>query len=92
MAASALAFGNERHRRYGQGSSDPDTPSECELGRTRGRLAQWREATANANGSKGSSLMELVLELPGQQTKFDRIFLSEDVLHDGQLVANYTVD
>ena len=29
MAASAAAFGAERHRRYGEGSSTPDTPSEC---------------------------------------------------------------
>ena len=93
MAASAAAFGQERHRRYGHGSSGPDTPSECELGRTGGRLAQWRGATAeDADGASAASQTELVLELPVQQTRFDRVFLSEDVLHDGQLVANYTVD
>jgi hypothetical protein len=76
MAAAAAAFGVERHRRYGEGSSAPDAPSECELGRTGGRVAQGGE---------------LLLSLKAE-AKFDRVFLSEDVINDGQLVANYTVD
>ena len=36
MAASAAAFGVERHRRYGEGSSAPDAPSKCELARAGG--------------------------------------------------------
>ena len=81
MAAAAAAFGNERHRRYGQGSSDPDTPSKCELARAEGRLGQWTEESGN----------QLLIDL-GKQAAVDRIFLSEDVVHDGQLVGQYTVD
>lgn len=80
MAAAAAAFGVERHRRYGAGSSAPHVPSECEIARTSGRMAQWPAK----NG-------QIILDLP-TETKFDRIFLSEDVVHDGQLVANYTID
>lgn len=83
MAAAAGAFGLERHRRYGQGSSDPDTPSACELARAESRLGQWSEDSAPQT--------ELVLAL-GKQAAIDRIFLSEDVVHDGQLVGQYKVD
>lgn len=82
MAAAASSFGVERHRRYGTGSSAPDEKSECELGRAGGRLAQWSPEAADA---------ELVLHL-GKPSIVDRIFMSEDVLSDGQLVGNYTVE
>ena len=82
MAAAAAAFGAERHRRYGAGFSDPDTPSACELARTSGRLAEW---------SPTGTATELLLHFP-ERTAFDRVFLAEDVIHDGQLVAQYSVD
>jgi len=81
MAASAAAFGAERYRRYGAGSSDPDQPSECEIVRTKGRLAQWSPDTDN----------EQVLHFD-KATFFDRVFLSEDIVHDGQLVVQYAID
>ena len=138
MAAAAAAFGVERHRRYGTGSSDPETPSKCELARAAGRLGQWTgEVTRAAAAETGVEAVrpnqnetQLVLALgartndpllflfkmmiefaktgsgqsrgkpfktnmafvAGKEAAFDRIFLSEDVIHDGQLVANYTVD
>ena len=95
MAASAAAFGAERHRRYGEGSSMPDTPSECELARAGGRLAQWSNATVSA--AQTQTQTQLVLKLPkrvkrGNGPRFDRVFLSEDVAHDGQLVGAYAID
>ena len=86
MAASAAAFGTERHRRYGAGSSAPDERSQCELARAGGRLAQWHP-TSDGTGNEA----ELVLVL-GKPSAVDRIFLSEDVVHDGQLVGQYVVD
>jgi hypothetical protein len=54
MAAAAAAFGVERHRRYGTGSSDPETPSKCELARAAGRLGQWTgEVTRAAAAETG---------------------------------------
>ena len=52
MAASAAAFGAERHRRYGPGSSAPDEPSKCELARGGGRLAQVRADAEDTSHSK----------------------------------------
>ena len=98
MAASAVAFGTERHRRYGRGSSAPDEPSACEIARAGGRLAQWGPAVAAGRrpaagaGVSRANQSELVLKLGSSPTSFDRVFLSEDVIHDGQLVAQYTVD
>ena len=79
MAASAEAFGRERHRRYGVGSSDPSMRSPCELARATGVV------------KKGETL---VVALPGgPQTYFDRIFLSEDdLVVRGQLVAQYALE
>jgi alpha-L-fucosidase len=101
MAASAAAFGAERLRRYGAGSSDPARPSACELARGSGRLAQWQ---GGEGGEGGGSPQTLVLALGnssstssssgsrGQPVFFDRIFLSEDVAGDGQLVGGYVVE
>ena len=103
MAAAAAAFGAERHRRYGAGSSNPTAPSECELARTGGRLAQWSTAGSLDSGGGGGNgtatddtkqappATELVLHFDSV-TYFDRIFLSEDVANDGQLIAQYAVD
>ena len=95
MAASAAAFGAERLRRYGPGSSAPEQKSECELGRTSGRMAQWGVKTTSRTsrtigGNSGAGAVSaLVLPVNGS---FDRIFLSEDVISDGQLVAQYVVE
>ena len=83
MAAAAAAFGVERHRRYGPGSSAPDTKSECELARGSGRMAQWGSSVPA--GARDAQLLEV-------SGPFDRIFISEDVIHDGQLVAQYVVE
>eukprot|EP00937_MAST-01D_sp_MAST-1D-sp2_P000261 g261.t1 len=82
MAAAAAAFGAERHRRYGDGASEAGAPSACELNRTRGRVAQWRGAAADA----------LTLSLGAGGAYLDRVFLSEDVVSDGQLVGEYVVE
>ena len=92
MAAAAAAFGAERFRRYGAGSSDPTTPSACELARVGGRLAQWSgNGGAHAAAAAAAPPTELVLHFD-KVTHFDRIFLSEDVANDGQLIAKYTID
>ena len=82
MAASAAAFGKERHRRYGPGSSDPSAKSECEIARTSGRLGGYDASNASI----------LVLHLGSSPKTFDRVFLSEDVANDGQLVGQYVVE
>ena len=115
MAAAAAAFGVERHRRYGAGSSDPDTPSACELARVGGRLAQWSRsssfpaaaAAAAATAGDGAVVAgydsskhdpsaaapatELLLHFD-EVTVFDRVFLSEDVTHDGQLYKGFELN
>ena len=85
--------------RYGAGASDPTVPSACELGRVEGRLARWatpsrfdpRPSGAGPEGDAASAAAdEFVLSL-GKVVAFDRVFLSEDVVHDGQLVGSYSV-
>ena len=80
MAAAAAAFGVERHRRYGHGSSAPDEPSACELARIGGRLAQWSPAAAAADGDSGEAAQtELVLKL-GKPSSFDRCVVRDSNL------------
>ena len=92
MAAAAAAFGRERHRRYGPGSSDPEQKSEGERGRASGRVQQWPKNGTSVSTSPGTAVVDsLVISLSNSSAGgarsasapvFDRVFLSEDVLSD----------
>eukprot|EP01046_Picozoa_sp_COSAG06_P018198 COSAG06_NODE_1258_length_10078_cov_2.895280_8_plen_135_part_00 len=49
-------------------------------------------AKTGSGQSRGKPFKTNMAFVAGKEAAFDRIFLSEDVIHDGQLVANYTVD